>query len=295
MPTPADFGLAPEFTHLYSGKVRDLFRTPGGDLLLVASARISAYDWVLPTPIPGKGAVLTQMSRWWFNQLADVTPNHLLPIAPPAAVADRAVVCQSLDMFAVECVVRGYLTGSGLSDYQRTGSVCGVQLPSGLVDGDRLPEPIFTPATKAAIGDHDENVDFDYVVDLIGAEDAAVLRDRSLRIYATGEAIARDRGIILADTKFEFGRNPHDPTGEIVLADEVLTPDSSRYWPADTWQPGRTQPSYDKQYVRDWLTSPASGWDKNCGQAPPPLPEHVVEQTRAKYLEAFARLSRGTS
>ena len=274
--------------HLHSGKVRDLYRLPDGNLLMVASDRISAYDFVLDTPIPDKGVVLTQMSLWWFDQLADVVPNHVVSTDVPDAVKGRAVVCESLDMYAVECVVRGYLTGSGLADYRATGEVCGIALPDGLEDGSRLPEPIFTPATKADLGDHDENVSYDAVAGEIGDEAAARLRDLTLQVYARAEGIARERGIILADTKLEFGRRPD---GTVVLGDEVLTPDSSRFWPADQWQPGRPQPSYDKQIVRDWLTSPASGWDRKSGEHPPSLPDEVVERTRTRYIEAYELLT----
>lgn len=279
----------PGVTAVYSGKVRDLYEYPDGRMLFVASDRMSAYDWVLPTTIPDKGRVLTAMTLWWFEQLLDLVPNHLLSTDVPEAVAGRAMVTQRLDMFPVECVARGYLAGSGLSDYNATGAVCGNRLPAGLVDGSRLPEAIFTPATKADLGEHDENVDFEAVVQTVGAEDAEALRKLTLRVYARAEEIARERGIVVADTKFEFGRHP--TSGEIVLADEVLTPDSSRFWPADLWEPGHAQPSFDKQYVRDWLTSPASGWDRHSGEAPPPLPNDVVEQTRAKYVEAYERLT----
>jgi len=277
-----------DLRHLHSGKVRDLYETPDGLLLMVASDRISAYDFVLPTPIPDKGAVLTQMSLWWFEQLADVVPNHVVPTDVPAEYAGRAVLCRRLDMFPVECVARGYLAGSGLVDYRDSGAVCGVPLPPGLEDGSELPEPVFTPATKAAMGEHDENVSYDAVVDVVGADVAAELRRITLAVYARGRDVARDRGIILADTKIELGR---DDEGRIVLGDEVLTPDSSRFWPADGWRPGRPQPSFDKQYVRDWLTSPASGWDRHSGEPPPPLPDDVVERTRAKYVEAYERLT----
>ncbi len=274
--------------HLHSGKVRDLYRYGDGRLLMVASDRISAFDFVLETTIPDKGVVLTQMSLWWFEQLADLVPNHVLSVDVPPQVKGRAVVCESLDMYAVECVARGYLTGSGLLDYRATGEVCGIALPAGLEDGSRLPEPVFTPATKAAIGDHDENVSYDAVAGEVGAEVAAHLRDLTLQVYARAEGIARDRGIILADTKLEFGARPD---GTIVLADEVLTPDSSRFWPADDWTPGRPQASYDKQIVRNWLTSPESGWDRGSGEAPPPLPDEVVERTRSRYVEAYERLT----
>jgi phosphoribosylaminoimidazole-succinocarboxamide synthase len=275
-------------THVHSGKVRDLYRLPGGELLMVASDRISAFDFILDTTIPDKGEILTRMSVWWFGQLTDLVPNHVISTDVPDAVRGRAVVCERLTMFPVECVARGYLTGSGLLDYRATGEVCGVALPAGLEDGSRLPEPIFTPATKAALGDHDENVSYDAVAGEVGADRAAELRDLTMRVYARAEGIARGRGIILADTKFEFGTRPD---GTVVLADEVLTPDSSRFWPADQWQPGRTQPSFDKQIVRNWLTSAESGWDRASGEAPPPLPAHVVELTRAKYVEAYERLT----
>ena len=307
--TAGDLGLPEGYRGTYSGKVRDLFTAPDGSLLFVASDRISAYDWVLPTTIPDKGAILTQLSLWWFEEVADLVGNHVLPGAVPASVAERAMLCQPLDMFAVECVARGYLTGSGLAEYQTSGEVCGIALPDGLVDGSRLPEPIFTPATKAAIGDHDENVDYASVVRTVGEQDAAELRRLTLAVYRRAEAVARERGIILADTKFEFGRNPHavyesgrqtgrsihsaEKGAPILLADEVLTPDSSRFWPAERWRPGQPggQPSYDKQYVRDWLTSPASGWDRSGAVPPPPLPNEVVERTRALYVRAYEQLT----
>ncbi len=284
----------PGATHLHSGKVRDLYRLADGHLLMVASDRISAYDHVLETVIPDKGEILTRMSLWWFDQLGDLVPNHLVATDVPAEVAGRAVVCEELAMYPVECVARGYLTGSGLADYQATGEVCGVSLPPGLEDGSRLPEPVFTPATKAALGDHDENVSFASVAEVIGAETAAELRELTLAVYARAEQLARERGIILADTKLEFGsraaRSGGEPGGT-VLADEVLTPDSSRYWPAADWRPGRTQESYDKQIVRNWLTSPESGWDRASGERPPPLPPAVVERTRSRYVEAFELLT----
>jgi phosphoribosylaminoimidazole-succinocarboxamide synthase len=273
-------------THIHSGKVRDLYALPDGNLLMVASDRISAYDFILEPGIPDKGEILTRMSLWWFSRLG--VPNHVVSTDVPAQVAGRAVVCERLDMFPVECVARGYLTGSGLLDYRATGEVCGIALPPGLEDGSRLPAPIFTPATKAELGEHDENVSYDAVVDTIGPGDAAALRDLTLDVYGRAEAVAREQGIILADTKFEFGRRPD---GAIVLADEVLTPDSSRFWPADEWQPGRTQPSFDKQIVRNWLTSAESGWDRASGAPPPDLPAHVVELTRRKYVEAYERLT----
>ncbi len=287
--------------HLHSGKVRDLY-TWGDDLLMVASDRISAYDFVLEPGIPDKGEILTRMSLWWFDQLADLVPNHIISTDVPDVVRGRAVICERLDMFPVECVARGYLAGSGLADYEATGAVCGIALPPGLVDGSRLPEPIFTPATKADIGEHDENVDFDHVVATVGAEAAQALRDLTLKVYARAEDIARDRGIILADTKFEFGTRavgvppagtlaPPSGGGTIVLADEVLTPDSSRFWPADQYEPGHPQPSFDKQFVRNWLVSPESGWDRGSDTPPPSLPPHIVEQTRARYIEAFEMLT----
>lgn len=277
------------YRHIYSGKVRDLYELDSGDLLVVASDRISAFDHILPTEIPDKGRILTALSMWWFEQLADIVPNHVISLDVPQEFVGRAMVCKRLKMFALECVARGYLTGSGLKDYEQTHMVCGNELPDGLVDGSRLPEPIFTPATKAAIGDHDENVDFARAMQIVGAAKATKLRTLTLRIYEVAEAIARDRGVILADTKFEFGVDPNDPAETIVLADEVLTPDSSRFWPADQWQPGRAQPSFDKQYVRDWLKSPASGW--NGVDAPPALPQDVVEKTRARYIEAYERIT----
>ncbi|MEO6510308.1 MAG: phosphoribosylaminoimidazolesuccinocarboxamide synthase [Nocardioides sp.] len=274
--------------HLHSGKVRYLYELPDGHLLMVASDRISAFDFVLDTPIPDKGEILTRMSLWWFDQLAGLVQNHVVSADVPAAVRGRAVSCEKLDMYPVECVARGYLTGTGLIDYRLNGEVCGIQLPAGLEDGSRLPEPIFTPAAKAAVGEHDENVDFDAISEAVGDDAAAELRMLTLAVYGKAEGIARERGIILADTKFEFGRRSDWTT---VLGDEVLTPDSSRFWPADQWQPGRSQPSYDKQYLRDWLLSPASGWDRASGEVPPPLPDEVVDQTRAKYLEAYELLT----
>ncbi len=277
----------PGARHIHSGKVRDLYDTDAG-LLMVASDRISAFDFVLEPGIPDKGELLTRMSLWWFDQLADIVPNHVISTDVPDVVRGRAVTCEKLEMFPVECVVRGYLTGSGLIDYDETGEVCGVALPPGLVDGDRLPEPIFTPATKAEMGEHDENVSFEAVIDTIGAESAHALRDLTLQVYARAEAVARERGIILADTKLEFGTRPD---GTIVLADEVLTPDSSRFWPADEWQPGRAQASYDKQFVRDWLLSPESGWDRAGNTQPPALPDHVVTRTRQRYVQAYEQLT----
>jgi phosphoribosylaminoimidazole-succinocarboxamide synthase len=255
---------------------------------MVASDRISIFDFVLDTTIPDKGALLTRMSLWWFDQLADLVPNHIVSTDVPEQVRGRAVVCERLAMYPVECVARGYLTGSGLLDYRATGEVCGIPLPGGLEDGSRLAEPIFTPATKADLGEHDENVAYDAVVETVGGERADELRRLTLEVYARAEEIARERGIILADTKLEFGSRGD---GTTVLGDEVLTPDSSRFWPAAEWQPGRTQPSYDKQIVRNWALSPESGWNRASGQAPPPLPPEVVERTRARYVEAYELLT----
>ena len=278
----------PGARHVHSGKVRDLYALESGDLLMVASDRISAYDFALTPGIPDKGEILTRMSLWWFEQLVDLVPNHVISTQVPERVRGRALVCERLDMFPVECVARGYLAGSGLLEYDATGEVCGLSLPPGLVDGSRLPEPIFTPATKAEMGEHDENVSLEAVVQMVGQEAAEALRDLTLAIYARAEGIARGRGMILADTKLEFGTRPD---GTIVLADEVLTPDSSRFWPADSWLPGQPQLSYDKQFVRDWLTSPESGWDRGSDTEPPPLPAHIVEKTRERYVQAYEQLT----
>jgi phosphoribosylaminoimidazole-succinocarboxamide synthase len=272
--------------HLYSGKVRELYETDDGVLLLVATDRISAFDFVLGTEIPDKGRILTQLSLWWFGQLADLVPNHLVTARIPAEFAGRTMACRRLSMIPVECVARGYLTGSGLADYLRTGTVCGIRLPAGLDDGSRLPEPVFTPATKARLGEHDENIAVSAVVSLQGADVAAELQRITLEVYRRGAAVAARRGIIVADTKLEFG---FDPDGVLRLADEVLTPDSSRFWPAQLWSPGHRQPSFDKQYVRDWLTSPEAGWDR--GGPPPPLPGEVVERTRDLYIQAYENIT----
>jgi phosphoribosylaminoimidazole-succinocarboxamide synthase len=289
---PVDYQLSSDYKHIYSGKVRDLFEFTDGRLLFVASDRISAFDWVLPSTIPDKGRILTAMSLWWFEQLEDIVPNHILSTNVPDVVKGRATFCENLEMFPVECVARGYLAGSGLVDYKATGSICGNGLPPGLKDGSLLPKPIFTPATKAPLGDHDENVTFDEVMVRIGMEEAQQLRRITLAVYERALNISKSRGIILADTKFEFGlglKGLHKD--KIILADEVLTPDSSRFWPANQWNPGQSQPSFDKQYVRDWLLSPESGWDKNSGEAPPALPQEVIEKTRERYIEAFERLT----
>ena len=270
---------------IHAGKVREMYALPDGDVLMVATDNISAFDHVLPTPIPGKGAVLTQLSLWWFERLRDLVPDHVVSVDVPDAVRGRAVVVEKLDMVPVECVARGYLTGSGWAEYQRSRTVCGVPLPGGLRDGDKLPAPIFTPAIKAELGEHDENVDFATIARLHGDELAVQLRDLTLEVYARAERIAAGRGIILADTKFEFGRRDD---GTLVLADEVLTPDSSRFWDAELWRPGEALPSFDKQYVRDWLAE-ESGWDKET--TPPELPAEVVEATRTRYVEAYERLT----
>lgn len=282
---------------LHSGKVRDLYAVGDDALLLVASDRLSAYDVVLPTAIPDKGAVLTGLSVWWFEQLADLVPHHVLAhrvsdfpaVLHPFAeqLQGRALLCRRLDMAPVECVARGYLTGGGLADYRATGVVSGLALPPGLEDGSRLPEPLFTPSTKAAVGEHDEPISYEEVVALVGADLAGRLRDLTLAVYARGAELAARAGILLADTKVEVGVAPD---GTLVLADEVLTPDSSRFWPADTWQPGRAQASYDKQYVRDWLTE--QGWDRT--PPGPELPADVVAATRGRYVEAFERLTGST-
>ncbi|MFI5487454.1 phosphoribosylaminoimidazolesuccinocarboxamide synthase [Micromonospora echinaurantiaca] len=269
---------------LHSGKVRDVY-ADGDDLILVASDRISIYDVVLPTPIPDKGKLLTALSLWWFEQLSDLVPNHVLSATDvPDEFAGRAIRCRRLEMVPVECVARGYLTGGGLREYQRTGAVSGVPLPRGLVEASILPEPIFTPSTKAPVGEHDEPITFAEVVDKVGAETAERLRQITLDVYRRGAELAADRGILVADTKIELG---WAADGTLMLGDELLTSDSSRFWPAESYQPGRVQFSYDKQYVRDWATD--SGWDK---QAPAPeLPAEVVEATRARYVDVYERLT----
>ncbi|TQK28960.1 phosphoribosylaminoimidazolesuccinocarboxamide synthase [Arthrobacter sp. SLBN-53] len=283
-----------DYQHLASGKVRELYRIDADHLLFVASDRISAFDHILDTEIPDKGRILTAMSVFFFDHLA--VPNHLAGPPDderiPQEVLGRALVVRALEMLPVECVARGYLTGSGLLDYQRSGSVCGIALPTGLVEASKFAEPLFTPATKAEIGAHDENVSFDAVVELVGAQRADRLREATLNIYSRAAEHALSKGIILADTKFEFGISTSgDTAGELVLADEVLTPDSSRYWPADSYQEGVVQPSYDKQFVRNWLTGPDSGWDRGGDAPPPPLPAEIAAATRARYIEAYERIS----
>lgn len=293
----------PGWQHIYSGKVRELYvpaqgwdvsgssladnaEVRAGSVMVVASDRISAFDHVLPTLIPDKGKILTQLSLWWFRQLEGI-PNHVLSTEVPEQVRGRAMICKSLSMFPVECIARGYLTGSGLAEYRRSGSVCGVELPDGLVDGSRLAEPIFTPTGKAEVGEHDEAITYQEMTEAVGRSMGERLRELTLQIYSTAEAVARERGIILADTKVEFGLDSY--RGEVTLGDEVLTPDSSRFWDGAAWEPGRAQASFDKQYVRDWLTSDASGWDRTT--PPPELPGEVVEKTRQRYVEAYERLT----
>jgi phosphoribosylaminoimidazole-succinocarboxamide synthase len=272
------------WTHLRSGKVRELYTNEQGELLLVASDRISAFDYILPTEIPGKGKLLTQLSLFWFEMMSDLVPNHLISTDVPEEFAGRGVIVKPLEMFPIECVARGYLTGSGWSEYNQSQSVTGIPLPAGLRDGSELEEAIFTPATKADVGDHDINISFEKAAEVIGLADAKVLRDLTLALYTKAHGYAATRGIILADTKFEFGR---DAQGKITLGDEALTPDSSRFWSADTWKLGGAQPSFDKQYVRDWLLQ--SGWDKKS--TPPELPKEVVEKTYERYNAAYTLLT----
>jgi phosphoribosylaminoimidazole-succinocarboxamide synthase len=277
---------AAALNHLSSGKVRDIYAVGEDRLLLVASDRISTYDVVHPTPIPDKGKLLTGLTAFWLERTGEVCPNHLISFTEvPEEFRGRAMLVERLEMVPVECVVRGYITGSGWKDYQATGAVCGIELPDGLRESEQLPEPIFTPATKADVGDHDENVDFDRAAEIVGDRELLEeLRRLSIAIYELGAAHARERGIILADTKFEFGRRPD---GTIVLGDEVMTPDSSRFWPADGYEPGRGQPSFDKQYVRDWAAG--SGWDKT--PPAPALPDDVIERTRSLYVDAYERIT----
>lgn len=299
--TPIDI---PGWKHVYSGKVRDLYvptedsqdatgisinddaELRAGCVMVVASDRISAFDRVLPTEIPDKGKILTQMSLWWFEQL-DGVPNHVLSTDVPEVVAGRAMICKSLNMFPVECIVRGYLTGSGLAFYNQTGRVNEIELPAGLVDGSRLDTPLFTPTGKAEVGEHDEPITRDELDAEVGEAIADRLQELTLYVYETAERVARERGIILADTKIEFGTDSY--RGEITLGDEVLTPDSSRFWDAEDYEPGKSQASFDKQFVRDWLRSEESGWD---GEGPvPELPQEIVEKTRARYVEAYEKLT----
>jgi phosphoribosylaminoimidazole-succinocarboxamide synthase len=279
-----------DYHHLASGKVREIYRIDDEHLLFVASDRISAYDYILDSLIPDKGRILTAMSVFFFDYID--APNHLAgpPDDPriPDEVLGRALVVRRLEMVPIECVARGYLTGSGLLDYQRDGKVCGIALPPGLVEASKFDEPLFTPATKAELGEHDENISFDRTIELVGAVRANQLRERTLQIYIQAADHALTKGVIIADTKFEFGVEADD---RVVLADEVFTPDSSRYWPADTYQQGVVQPSFDKQFVRNWLTGPESGWDRYGSSPPPPLPDDIVEATRARYIEAYERIS----
>jgi phosphoribosylaminoimidazole-succinocarboxamide synthase len=287
-----NYDLPEDYVHIYSGKVRDIFRTPQDRLLMVTSDRISAYDWVLQTEIPDKGRILNSISQWWFGQLQGLVFNHTTTSKVPKSVAGRAVVCEPLEMFPVECVVRGYLAGSGYSDYLATRKISGNGLPPGLKDGALLPKPLFTPATKAPLGEHDVNITYDDVIVELGQEEAQELKRLSTAIYEYAADRVSRKGLILADTKFEFGIALGGKyQGQIILGDEALTPDSSRYWEKALWNPGGPQPSFDKQFVRDWLTSPESGWDKNSGEAPPPLPEEIVEKTRDKYIEAYERIT----
>ncbi|MFI8596477.1 phosphoribosylaminoimidazolesuccinocarboxamide synthase [Rothia koreensis] len=299
-PEPTDI---PGWKHIYSGKVRDLYvpaegndvigcsfadnaEARAGSVMVVATDRISAFDHVLPTPIPDKGKILTQLSLWWFEQL-DQVPNHVLSTDVPEEVSGRAMICKSLSMFPVECIARGYLTGTGLKEYQRSGTVCGIELPEGLVDGSRLESPIFTPTGKAEVGEHDEAITYEEMTDAVGRAMGERIRELTLYIYGTAERIAREQGIIVADTKVEFGLDSY--RGEVTLGDEVLTPDSSRFWDGAQWAPGRAQASFDKQFVRDWLLSDAAGWDRTT--PPPELPSEIVERTRARYVEAYEKLT----
>src|SRR5882757_5039683 len=279
-----------DYVHLASGKVRELYRIDDAHLLFVASDRISAFDYILQTEIPDKGRILTAMSVFFFDFID--APNHLAGPPDderiPTEVLGRALVVRQLEMVPVECVARGYLTGSGIIDYRKTGQVCGIELPPGLTEASKFAEPLFTPATKAELGEHDENITFADVAELVGVERATQVRDRTLQIYTQAADHALKKGIIIADTKFEFGVNEH---GTVVLADEVFTPDSSRYWPADSYQEGVVQPSFDKQFVRNWLTGPDSGWDRSGDVPPPALPTDIVEATRARYIEAYERIS----
>lgn len=290
--------LAEEITPTARGKVRDLYDL-GNSLLFVASDRISAFDYVLPSEIPYKGEVLTRLSLYWFEQLANIVPNHLLstevsdlpfPFSAYAQeLAGRFMLVKKAQMFPVECIVRGYLAGSGLKEYQAEGTVCGIELPPGLVDSSRLEQPIYTPSTKADIGDHDENVSFEYTEELLGTQDASALAELSLALYTRARTLADEKGIIIADTKFEFGTVGEGSSRQIIVADEVLTPDSSRFWPKESYEPGKSQPSFDKQFVRDWLTE---NWDKQTApDTPPELPIGIIEQTSQKYIQVYEMLT----
>ena len=275
----------PGWTHLRSGKVRDLYTNDKGQLLIVASDRISAFDYILPTPIENKGKILTELSNFWFEYLKDIAPNHIISHDVPSEVAGRAIIVKPLIMFPVECVARGYLTGSGWVEYQKSGTVCGIKLPAGLQDGSKLPQPIFTPATKAEDGEHDENITFEQACEIIGESAANILRKLTLALYTKAHDYALTKGIILADTKFEFGI---DDKGQLCLGDEALTPDSSRFWDAKSYKPGGAQASFDKQFVRDWLLQ--SGWDRNS--QPPELPQDIVAKTLERYQSALNLLTK---
>lgn len=287
-----NYDLPDGYEHVFSGKIRDIYRNSQGRFLLITSDRISAYDWVLPTEIPDKGRILNGISQWWFGQLEGVVHNHTTTSKVPKSVEGRAVLCEPLEMFPVECIVRGYLAGSGYADYLRERKISGQGLPPGLKDGALLPKPLFTPATKAAIGEHDVSITYDELIVELGQEEAQELKRLSLSVYEYAAEKMLRKGLILADTKFEFGIALGGKYKDrIILGDEVLTPDSSRYWEKDQWNPGGAQPSFDKQFVRDWLTSPASGWSKDSGEAPPPLPPEIVEKTREKYVQAYERIT----
>jgi phosphoribosylaminoimidazole-succinocarboxamide synthase len=279
--------LPPTFKHLHSGKVRDLYQTPEGNLLMIASDRISAFDYVLSSKIPDKGKILTALSLWWFDQLTQIVPNHLISTDVPASVMGRAVIVEKLEMLPIECVVRGYLVGSGFQDYELTGSICGHKLPKGLQLASKLPTAIFTPATKAEMGEHDQNISMDAVINLIGTDLASKVEQISLEIYNQASQIALNKGVVLADTKFEFGLRSD---GTLVLADEVLTPDSSRFWDPTKIELGSSPESYDKQFVRNWLLSKESGWQKDL-TPPPVLPDQIISQTAAKYQQAYQLLT----
>jgi phosphoribosylaminoimidazole-succinocarboxamide synthase len=283
----SEYGAALGLEPVHVGKVRELYDWDDDTFLMVATDRVSAFDYVLPSPIPDKGKVLTQLSLWWFEQLGSLIQNHVISTAVPEPVKGRAIVVEKLKMVPVECIARGYLTGTGWAEYQLSRSVCGIKLPAGLHDGSKLPEPIFTPSTKAEIGIHDENISYEQMLKLTGAELGAKLRDTTLAVYSRAEQLARERGIILADTKFEFGRRAD---GTLVLADEVLTPDSSRFWDAADYTRGLLT-SFDKQYLRNWLNGGESGWDKASGTTPPPLPEAIITATRERYLTAYQQLT----